>query len=54
MLDHTCLNHIVDFNPTAENLAYWICMQIASCYRVDVQESRDNKATYIVDDVIGL
>lgn len=23
-LDHKCLNHVVPFNPTAENLAMWI------------------------------
>lgn len=34
-------------NPTAENIAYWICMQIKKCYRVDVQESEGNIATYI-------
>jgi len=36
-------------NPTAENIAYWICMQIKKCYRVDVQESEGNVATYIED-----
>jgi len=52
VLDHTCLNNDLDFNPTAENIAYWICMKIESCYRVDVRESRDNVATYCVDGVI--
>jgi len=33
-------------NPTAERIARWICMQIPSCYRVDVQESTGNMATY--------
>jgi len=36
-------------NPTAERLAKWICMQIESCYRVDVQESTGNVATYEED-----
>lgn len=25
LLDHRCLNDVVDFNPTAENIARWIC-----------------------------
>lgn len=35
-----------DMNPTAERLAEWICMQIDKCYRVDVEESKGNIATY--------
>ncbi|MHA1592379.1 MAG: 6-pyruvoyl trahydropterin synthase family protein [Candidatus Heimdallarchaeaceae archaeon] len=46
-LDHKDLNTLFEFNPTAENLAYWICCQIDSCYKVDVQESTGNVATYI-------
>lgn len=38
-------------NPTAERLAEWICMLIPTCYRVDVQESTGNVATYIDDGV---
>jgi len=38
-------------NPTAERIAKWICMQIDKCYRVDVQESTGNVATYIDDSV---
>lgn len=49
-LDHKYINDVVDFNPTAENLARWICEQIPSCYRVDVQESEGNIATYVVDE----
>ena len=45
-LDHTCLNDVLPFNPTAENIARWVCEQIAECYRVDVQESEGNTATY--------
>jgi len=45
-LDHKYLNKVFDFNPTAENIAYWIYTQINSCYRVDVQESIGNVATY--------
>lgn len=45
-LDHQNLNEIFDFNPTAENIAKWICEQIPSCYRVKVQESEGNIAVY--------
>ena len=45
-LDHQCLNDILDFNPTAENMAKWICDQIPTCWKVDVQESEGNVATY--------
>jgi 6-pyruvoyltetrahydropterin/6-carboxytetrahydropterin synthase len=48
-LDHGNLNDVVDFNPTAENLAYYIYRQIDECYRVDVQESEGNIATYEED-----
>lgn len=49
-LDHQCLNDILDFNPTAENMAKWICDQIPSCWKVEVQESEGNIATYEVDE----
>lgn len=45
-LDHKCVNDIVDFNPTAENLARWLCEQIPNCYKVSFQESEGNIATY--------
>lgn len=45
-LDHQYLNEIFDFNPTAENIAKWICDQIPNCYKVEVQESEGNVATY--------
>lgn len=45
-LDHQFLNDVVDFNPTAENMAKWICDQIPTCWKVDVQESEGNVATY--------
>ena len=49
-LDHTAINDVVDFNPTSENMARWICEQIPNCYRVDVQESEGNLASYTVDE----
>lgn len=45
-LDHRNLNDVLPCNPTAENIARWICDQIPSCYRVDVQESEANTAIY--------
>lgn len=50
-LDHTCLNDFLDFNPTAENLARWICEQIPHCYKVSFQESEGNIAVYIKDGI---
>ena len=48
--DHKVINEVVDFNPTAENLAKHICDELAPyCYRVDVQESTDNTAIYEKD-----
>lgn len=48
-LDHQNLNDIIPVNPTAENIARWICEQIPSCYRVEVQESENNSAAYEKD-----
>lgn len=45
-LDHKNLNDVVDFNPTAENMAKWIHDQIRNCYKVEVQESEGNIAIY--------
>lgn len=49
-LDHTYLNDLLDFNPTAENMARWACEQIPYCYKVSVQESEGNIATYEKDE----
>lgn len=49
-LDHQILNNVVPFNPTAENLAKYICDELAPyCYRVDVCESEHNTASYYKD-----
>lgn len=45
-LDHKHLNLVLNFNPTAENIARWIVEQIPCCYRCDVQESNGNVASY--------
>lgn len=46
VLDHQVLNDVLPFNPTAENIARWICEQVPHCYRVEVQESKGNVAIY--------
>lgn len=47
-LDHRNLNDVLDFPPTAENLARYICDELAPfCYRADVRESEGNTASYI-------
>lgn len=48
-LDHRTLNDVLPFNPTAENMARWICEQIPTCFKVEVQESEGNVAVYEED-----
>lgn len=50
-LDHRNLNEVLPFNPTAENMARWICDQIQHCYKVEVQESEGNLVVYEKDDL---
>lgn len=46
-LDHTYINEVVEMNPTAENMAKWIADQVGeTCYKVEVQESEGNIATW--------
>lgn len=52
-LDHKYLNEVPELegiNPTAENIAKWICEQIPTCYKVEVQESEGNVAIYEEED----
>ena len=49
-LDHGNFNELLPFNPTAENIARWVCEQIEGCYRVEVEESRNNVAIYEKDE----
>ena len=48
-LDHRNLNEVLDFNPTAENLARWVVERVPHCYKATVQESEGNIATYEAD-----
>ena len=50
LLDHQMVNEKVNFNPTAENLARWICEHVENCYKVVFQESEKNVAVYEKDD----
>ena len=47
-LDHANINEIMGtkHNPTAENIARWLCEQIPCCVKVEVQESEGNVAIY--------
>ena len=45
-LDHVNLNKVLDFNPTAENIARWCVGQIKTAYKCEVQESIGNTAIY--------
>lgn len=56
-LDHSYINEkIPGINPTAENIAKWICDRVSSlcevgyCYKVEVQESEGNIAIYERDE----
>lgn len=52
-LDHGFINDLIPgMNPTAENMAKWICDKVTEyceygyCYKVEVQESEGNIAIY--------
>ncbi len=48
-LDHRHLNDVLPYNPTAENIARWICEQIPACTKVEVCESEGNTVVYEKD-----
>jgi 6-pyruvoyltetrahydropterin/6-carboxytetrahydropterin synthase len=45
-IDHKNLNEVLEFNPTAENIAKWIIEQIPMAYKCDIIESENNMASY--------
>ena len=45
-LDHKFLNDVLPVNPTAENIARWICDRTPNAYKVEVWESEMNMAAY--------
>ena len=48
-LDHKHLNDVLHFNPTAENIARWVCEHVEHCFKVEVRESEGNVAVYEKD-----
>lgn len=40
------LNSIVDFPPTLENMAKWICEQIVQCYKIEINTVNKLSVTY--------
>ena len=48
-LDHRNLNDVLPFNPTAENIARWVCDRIPTCFKVEVCKSKGNTAIYEKD-----
>jgi len=44
--DHKYINDVFPGNPTAENLAKFICDEVPLCYKVIVEETDGNEAIY--------
>jgi 6-pyruvoyltetrahydropterin/6-carboxytetrahydropterin synthase len=44
-LDHTLINDFIT-QPTAENIAKYLCENIPHCYKVDIEETEGNSVTY--------
>ena len=47
--NHAYLNDILDFNPTAENIAKWIVDTVPFCYKAVVEETDGSIAIYEKD-----
>ena len=48
-LDHKNLNDVLPCNPTAENIARWICERVPHCVKVEVCDSEGNRVIYEKD-----
>lgn len=48
-LDHKNLNLVVPVNPTAENLAKYICELVPHCWQVEIHEAKGSVARYVKD-----
>lgn len=48
-LDHGNLNILVPHNPTAENLAKYLQLEIPYCYQVKVEEAPGAEVIYVED-----
>lgn len=48
-LDHGNLNELLNFNPTAENIAEWCVGQFSQCYKAVVEETEGNCAMAVDD-----
>ena len=48
-LDHRNLNDVLPFNPTAENIARYVCDSVPCCFKVEVRESEGNLVVYEKD-----
>ncbi len=44
--DHKYINEVLNVNPSSENIARWVCDHVENAYKVSVQESPGNVATY--------
>jgi len=44
-LDHSLLNDFIE-QPTAENIAEYLCNRIKYCYKVQVEETEGNEVIY--------
>ncbi len=49
-LDHGNFNELLEFNPTAENIAAWIVKRFDKCYKCIVEESEKNTAQAYDED----
>ncbi len=47
--DKYCEDDFESLNPTAENIARWICEQVPHCVKVEVCESEGNRVIYEKD-----